>query len=188
MRTTTVYLLCFDEPIGTSGRGMAQHYIGSSASLEAELARHRNGSHAAIMREVNRRGIGWELVRTWPGGRREERRLKDQGGHGRQCPRHAVIWNWMIGDVMIGGYSAIAAELNKRFPGGPVITRQRVANWDNRRTRNKAGNTPPRVHEIRDWAPRTQPRRVFEVELWVAWYRAGTPGWYVPAEAPAGEL
>lgn len=38
------------------------------------------------MEVVTERGIGWDLSRTWPGGRQEERRLKRQKHSPRLCP------------------------------------------------------------------------------------------------------
>jgi hypothetical protein len=31
-------------------------------------------------------GIGWQLARTWCGGKHRERQLKKQGGASRRCP------------------------------------------------------------------------------------------------------
>jgi hypothetical protein len=38
------------------------------------------------MEVVCNAGIGWQLARTWPGGRARERQLKNQGGASRLCP------------------------------------------------------------------------------------------------------
>jgi hypothetical protein len=191
MRTTIVYLLCFDSPIGTIGRGAAQHYLGSSADLRAELSRHSGRSHAAIMREVNRRGIGWQLVRTWPGGRGEERRIKNQGSHARVCPVHATVWRYELEDKVIGGYSAVAAEINKRFAPQPPMDRRQVYRWFTAQSRNHDGQLPPRPAAVHNDAARTTPRYLFDTEQWVAWYRAGTrgpngKGWLVRAEITPG--
>lgn len=84
----TVYELHFDEPIGDpeNPRGQAQHYIGHSADLDSRVAEHRRGNTAAIMRAVREAGIGWRVVRTWPGTRDTERAIKDLKSGRRLCP------------------------------------------------------------------------------------------------------
>jgi hypothetical protein len=79
----TVYLLCLDAPFGH-----ARHYLGwaGPGHLVARLAHHRAGTGANLLRHVGAAGITWELVRTWPGDRTVERRLKSCG-HRRRCPR-----------------------------------------------------------------------------------------------------
>jgi hypothetical protein len=80
--------LHFDEPIGDTSKptGFAQHYTGTAADLEARLAEHRAAPDPKIIQAVQRKGIGWQLARTWPGGRQRERQLKNQGGARRHCP------------------------------------------------------------------------------------------------------
>ncbi len=82
------YLLHFDEPIGDLGnpRGQAQHYLGSSDDVPARLADHAAGHGARLTQVVKERGIGWRLVRTWPGGRAVERALKDLHAGRQLCP------------------------------------------------------------------------------------------------------
>lgn len=84
----TVYLIHFSEPIGdlANPRGQARHYLGYTDDLEQRLERHRAGNGSAIMAEVARRGIAWQLARTWNGGRDLERRLKNQHNGPRLCP------------------------------------------------------------------------------------------------------
>lgn len=79
----TVYLLHLAEPFGH-----ARHYTGwaSDGNLHRRLAHHAAGSGANLLRHVGKAGIGWELARTWPGTRTEERRLKNRGGASRRCP------------------------------------------------------------------------------------------------------
>jgi len=56
-------------------------------ALDSRLRRHEAGDGSAFMREVARRGIQWQLVRTWPGGtRRKEKQLRGQHNHARFCP------------------------------------------------------------------------------------------------------
>lgn len=80
----TVYLLCLDEPFGH-----ARHYLGyaSPGNLAARQAHHRAGSGANLLRHVAAAGIGWQLVRTWPGSRDTERSIKRRGHGPRECPR-----------------------------------------------------------------------------------------------------
>ena len=84
----TVYLLHFSEPIGNKDNvhGIAQHYLGSTDDLDARLEAHRSGNGSRLMEMVAERGVDWELVRTWPGGRTAERRLKSWHNSRRFCP------------------------------------------------------------------------------------------------------
>lgn len=83
-----VYEIHFDQPIGDpeNPKGAAQHYIGHTEDLDRRLAEHRSGHTAAIMRAVNEAGIGWHLVRTWPGTRDTERQIKLLRSGRRLCP------------------------------------------------------------------------------------------------------
>ncbi len=77
---------------------------------------------------------------------------------------------------MIGGYSVVAAELNKRYRPQPPIDRRQIYQWDRRQSRNHADQLPPNPVETRPGAPRSQPTRVFETEAWVAWFAPGVRG------------
>jgi hypothetical protein len=83
-----VYELHFDRPIGDpeNPRGWAQHYIGHTEDLDRRVAEHRGGHTAAIMRAVRQAGIGWHVVRTWPGTRDTERQIKLLRSGRRLCP------------------------------------------------------------------------------------------------------
>jgi predicted GIY-YIG superfamily endonuclease len=83
-----VYLIHFNSPIGdpTRPKASASHYIGSAADLTARLTEHAAGRGARIMAAVVARGIGWHLVRCWPGGWALERRLKRWHKHAQLCP------------------------------------------------------------------------------------------------------
>jgi putative endonuclease len=83
-----IYLIHFDEPIGNreNRRGQAQHYIGHAVDLAERLAEHANGNGARIMAAVVAYGIGWKVVRTWKGGRKEERKLKNRKKARKICP------------------------------------------------------------------------------------------------------
>jgi predicted GIY-YIG superfamily endonuclease len=77
----TVYLLHFDKPYRH-----ARHYIGWTDDMAARLAKHETGAGARLLAVVHAAGIGWQLARTWPGGRTRERQIKRQGGASRCCP------------------------------------------------------------------------------------------------------
>lgn len=77
----TVYLLHFDRPLAH-----ARHYMGWTNDLERRVRRHRTNSRPKLMQAVRAAGIEFTVARTWPGSRRRERQLKEQGGHSRHCP------------------------------------------------------------------------------------------------------
>jgi predicted GIY-YIG superfamily endonuclease len=84
-----VYLLHFDKPI--SDNHTCQHYIGSTSNLEQRLKKHHAGLNgreggARLTQVAVERGIGFEVARTWEGGREEEKRLKAQKQGPRLCP------------------------------------------------------------------------------------------------------
>ena len=68
-----LYLIHFARPYKH-----ARHYRGYCAddALEARLSRHRSGHGARLLAVIAAAGISWELARTWPGGRTQERTLK----------------------------------------------------------------------------------------------------------------
>lgn len=76
-----VYLLHFSKPF----KG-AKHYIGFTDNLEQRLSDHRKGKGARILAVAKENGIDFELVRTWEGDRKTERRLKNQKNAARFCP------------------------------------------------------------------------------------------------------
>jgi predicted GIY-YIG superfamily endonuclease len=82
-----VYLVHFTEPIGdlSNPYGAASHYLGWSREPERRLAAHAAARGARIMREVERRGIPWLVVGTWPGPRTLERAAKRQKSSWRWC-------------------------------------------------------------------------------------------------------
>jgi predicted GIY-YIG superfamily endonuclease len=76
-----VYLLHFTQRYKHAG-----HYLGSTTDLSHRLAAHQAGQGARLLAVVAAAGIGWELARTWDGGRERERQLKRRGGRARLCP------------------------------------------------------------------------------------------------------
>lgn len=84
----TVYLIHFDQKIGNpdNSLAMACHYLGYTSNLKTRLLRHKEGRGAKIMSFLFQQGIGWKVVRTWCGGRKLERALKNQRNAPRLCP------------------------------------------------------------------------------------------------------
>jgi predicted GIY-YIG superfamily endonuclease len=83
-----VYLVHLDQRLGSDHpNGSAGHYLGTTINLDRRLETHREGRGARILAAANQRGIAYDVVRTWPGGRDEERRLKRQHNAPKMCPR-----------------------------------------------------------------------------------------------------
>lgn len=82
--TSVTYLLHFSEPI--SPNHTTQHYIGSAADLDARIEEHRKGQGARLTEVAKERGISFEVVRTWEGGRDFERKLKNRKNAPKLCP------------------------------------------------------------------------------------------------------
>jgi putative endonuclease len=84
----TCYLIHLDQPLGSSHPlGRARHYLGTTINLDQRLAQHRDGTGARILAVAVERGIGFDVVRTWPGGREVERALKAHHNAPKWCPR-----------------------------------------------------------------------------------------------------
>jgi hypothetical protein len=58
----------------------------TTINLDRRLAQHREGTGARILAAAAARGIGFDVVRTWPGGRDVERQLKRLRNAPRLCP------------------------------------------------------------------------------------------------------
>lgn len=82
MNTRTVYLLHFSQPLKHS-----RHYLGSTSNLQMRLNAHNNGGGSRITQVARAAGITFEVVRTWAGSRKFERRLKNQAQAARLCPK-----------------------------------------------------------------------------------------------------
>lgn len=84
----TVYLIHFDRPIGNPNnpRGQAQHYLGWTGNLTERMLAHVKGQGAAIMAFLSESKIGWQVVKTWKGGRHLERQLKNRKQASFFCP------------------------------------------------------------------------------------------------------
>lgn len=79
-----VYLIHFDQKLKH-----AQHYIGFCYDnrFKKRISHHRNNTGAPILRALNKAGIGWSVVRTWPNEDGNfERKLKNQKKASCLCP------------------------------------------------------------------------------------------------------
>jgi hypothetical protein len=54
--------------------------------FDARPERHAGGQGARRLAVCRERGIGWQLVMTWEGGRKFERRLKNRKEAPKLCP------------------------------------------------------------------------------------------------------
>lgn len=79
-----VYLLHFERPI--SDRHTTRHYIGYCDNLAVRIQKHWHGAGARLTAVARERGIAFEVVRVWRGGRQLERRLKNRHESPRLCP------------------------------------------------------------------------------------------------------
>jgi hypothetical protein len=89
----TTYLLHFCDPqTGEPARYKhAGHYIGWTQDLAARLDAHARGTGARLIEVITKAGLGFRLVRTWPGTTRDrEDLLKHAGGGRRYCPECGV--------------------------------------------------------------------------------------------------
>ena len=78
----TVYLLHFRSPYRH-----ARHYLGFfPGDVTIRVAAHQAGQGPRLLAVVSQAGIGVDLVRTWPGDRSFERRLKRRHNGPRLCP------------------------------------------------------------------------------------------------------
>jgi predicted GIY-YIG superfamily endonuclease len=82
------YLIHLDQRLGSSHpNGSAGHYLGTTTNLANRLETHRAGKGARMLAAAVERGISFDVVRTWPGGRETEKALKRLRNSPRLCPR-----------------------------------------------------------------------------------------------------
>jgi predicted GIY-YIG superfamily endonuclease len=82
------YLIHLDQRLGSDhSRGGCRHYIGTTTNLDRRLVTHRAGLGARVLAAANERGITYDVVRTWDGGREIEKRLKAHHNAPKLCPR-----------------------------------------------------------------------------------------------------
>lgn len=90
--TSTIYVLHFDPPyvapVGDTGRTKtAGHYVGSCAGDVLErVEQHLRGAGSPLVRAAVAAGSIVTLAATMPGGRQDERRLKQTHHRERWCP------------------------------------------------------------------------------------------------------
>lgn len=77
----TVYLIHFRRPYKH-----ARHYLGYSEHLDKRITNHLCGMGARLMAVIYEANIDWKVVRTWPGDRKLERRLKNAHNTPLLCP------------------------------------------------------------------------------------------------------
>lgn len=80
----TVYLIHFNKPLKH-----AKHYLGFTENLDKRITDHLCGMGARLMEVVTNTGIEWKVVRTWPGDRKLERKLKKR----KNAPKLCLICN-----------------------------------------------------------------------------------------------
>lgn len=85
MAAPITYLLHLDRPLGGPVH-FARHYVGQTVDLDRRLRQHREGEGARMLAVATERGISFDVVRTWPGGRETERRIKRGHRGPRLCP------------------------------------------------------------------------------------------------------
>ena len=77
-----IYLLHFERSYHH-----ARHYLGYTDDLDARVAAHRAGHGSPLVAAAVRDGIDFCVAATWPGDRREERRLhRYRNSPRRLCP------------------------------------------------------------------------------------------------------
>lgn len=84
-RPGTVYLLHFDRPFTVNGVTLVQHYLGWTVDLRGRLREHAAGRGSFVTRKAHAQGVGFQVIRTWPGTLDTERELR-QLGPKHLCP------------------------------------------------------------------------------------------------------
>lgn len=84
----TVYLLHFERPFTVNGVTLVQHYLGWTQDLTRRLREHQAGRGSQVTKKARAQGVGFVLVRTWPGTLDTERELRAEGPR-NLCPRCA---------------------------------------------------------------------------------------------------
>lgn len=76
-----VYVLHFGEPYHH-----ARHYIGTTVDLERRIREHLSGQGSPLVKAVVDAGINVVVATTYNGGRKLERKMKNQHKASRFCP------------------------------------------------------------------------------------------------------
>lgn len=82
MKISVVYLYHFSEPVSDH----ASHYLGFTDDLDKRDWLHQHGKGARLLQVAKERGIKFWIVRTWPGDRKLERKLKNRKHAPALCP------------------------------------------------------------------------------------------------------
>lgn len=72
-----IYIIEFEKPI--SDRHTTRYYIGwteDDITYVTRMKAHVKGRGARLTQVAKERGIGWRVIMTFPGDRKDERRLK----------------------------------------------------------------------------------------------------------------
>lgn len=77
----TVYLVHFDTHLSH-----ARHYLGWTSDLTSRIRDRAVGNGSRLLAAVSKAGIGFRVVRTWPGDRHLERKLKRRHDAAGLCP------------------------------------------------------------------------------------------------------
>jgi predicted GIY-YIG superfamily endonuclease len=77
----TVYLIHFDQPFKH-----ARHYIGWTMDITKRVWAHENGRGSRLLKIVAAAGIAFQVVRTWEGDRKFERKIKRRKDSPKMCP------------------------------------------------------------------------------------------------------
>lgn len=91
-RARGLYLLHFEPRYEHAG-----HYLGYADDIARRVSEHMaaNGKASPLVRAALARGCTVTLARVWVfGGRKHERRLKNQGGLSRHCPTCRASGRW----------------------------------------------------------------------------------------------
>lgn len=80
----SVYSIHFERPI--SDVNHCRHYLGWAKDLESRIAQHKAGTGARLCQVAIEQGINFDVVRTWQGDRKLERKLKNLKNSPRLCP------------------------------------------------------------------------------------------------------
>jgi hypothetical protein len=110
-----VYLLHFAAPLGNE-RKQAQHYIGTAENVGARLALHRGGRGAKITAAAAERGIAFDVVRVWVGGRDVERWLKRRKEAHCLCPVCSGTAAWRRAVVLPPSAEQLTLPLEEPAP------------------------------------------------------------------------
>lgn len=142
-----IYLLHYDRPIGTRGRGSATHYLGwcEDRDLARRLEQHATGTAGVKITDAfYRAGATPTLAAMLPGGTRDQERLYKRAGNFR---RHCPLCKVTVPMAPAGGYR-VALLRTPTLSLLPLLRRQMVSGGASRRrslTGSASNGTSPRA-------------------------------------------